>query len=212
MEQSRTPRRRRRAARSCLMCRQRKIKCDRNNPCAACTAGRHTCVFKVFNDPVPMGVKLRRSPTPESEDRSTPSPTPEHIHLPTPQTLEVSGVAGTFQPANNQEPTSADAPELNLQNIQNRVQRLEALSSTSWGACGRAENNGGSRPSDPEGTEIIMHKAQVMRFPMGIAPEVRLSVCSGITQSMPANHCIVSKYHCLLRSHYGNRGWLYGRQ
>ncbi|KAI0157936.1 hypothetical protein GGR52DRAFT_181509 [Hypoxylon sp. FL1284] len=48
-------RKRRRPALSCLECRRRKIKCDRNQPCAHCVSSRSQCTFKIFqNDPVPI--------------------------------------------------------------------------------------------------------------------------------------------------------------
>jgi hypothetical protein len=46
-------RRRKRPSRSCVECRRRKIKCDRNNPCAHCTSTKTRCVYKTFhNTPV----------------------------------------------------------------------------------------------------------------------------------------------------------------
>ena len=46
---------------SCLTCRQRKIKCDRNNPCSNCTRGGRPCSFVV-----PMrGKPSRRKPVRE---------------------------------------------------------------------------------------------------------------------------------------------------
>ncbi|KIX10698.1 uncharacterized protein Z518_01782 [Rhinocladiella mackenziei CBS 650.93] len=43
-------RRRRRPAFSCLECRRRKIKCDRNEPCAHCVAAKLQCAYKIYND------------------------------------------------------------------------------------------------------------------------------------------------------------------
>ncbi|KAI1772968.1 hypothetical protein F4818DRAFT_129603 [Hypoxylon cercidicola] len=44
------PRKRRRPALSCLECRRRKIKCDRNQPCAHCVSSRSQCSFKAYRD------------------------------------------------------------------------------------------------------------------------------------------------------------------
>ncbi|EXJ77022.1 hypothetical protein A1O3_10179 [Capronia epimyces CBS 606.96] len=44
------PRRRRRPALSCLECRRRKIKCDRQDPCSHCVSVAIPCVHKVFRD------------------------------------------------------------------------------------------------------------------------------------------------------------------
>ncbi|KAK0375939.1 hypothetical protein CLIM01_06677 [Colletotrichum limetticola] len=44
----RQTRRRRRPALSCLECRRRKIKCDRDEPCGHCTASKLRCTYRVF--------------------------------------------------------------------------------------------------------------------------------------------------------------------
>jgi hypothetical protein len=44
-----SPRRRRRPALSCLDCRRRKIKCDRNDPCMNCTSSGLQCKYKRFS-------------------------------------------------------------------------------------------------------------------------------------------------------------------
>ncbi|KAI1097360.1 hypothetical protein F4804DRAFT_347249 [Jackrogersella minutella] len=46
----RQTRRRRRPALSCLECRRRKIKCDRNEPCTHCVSSRLRCTYKVYSD------------------------------------------------------------------------------------------------------------------------------------------------------------------
>lgn len=46
----RQPRRRRRPALSCLECRRRKIKCDRNDPCAHCVSAKTQCTFTVYGN------------------------------------------------------------------------------------------------------------------------------------------------------------------
>ena len=68
----REPRRRRRPALSCLECRRRKIKCDRNDPCAHCVSAKTQCTYKVYsNEPA-----IRQQPQQGSsrgESTSTPS-------------------------------------------------------------------------------------------------------------------------------------------
>lgn len=44
----RQTRRRRRPALSCLECRRRKIKCDRDEPCGHCTTSKLRCTYRVF--------------------------------------------------------------------------------------------------------------------------------------------------------------------
>ncbi|KAI1142100.1 hypothetical protein F5Y05DRAFT_402099 [Hypoxylon sp. FL0543] len=46
----RQPRRRRRPALSCLECRRRKIKCNRNEPCAHCVSAKLRCTYKIYTD------------------------------------------------------------------------------------------------------------------------------------------------------------------
>ncbi|KAI0888700.1 uncharacterized protein GGS22DRAFT_184278 [Annulohypoxylon maeteangense] len=46
----RQPHRRRRPALSCLECRRRKIKCNRNEPCAHCISSKLQCTYKVYSD------------------------------------------------------------------------------------------------------------------------------------------------------------------
>ncbi|KAI1457528.1 hypothetical protein F4805DRAFT_172109 [Annulohypoxylon moriforme] len=46
----RQPRRRRRPALSCLECRRRKIKCNRDEPCAHCISSKLQCTYKVYSD------------------------------------------------------------------------------------------------------------------------------------------------------------------
>ncbi|KAF2490666.1 hypothetical protein BU16DRAFT_160062 [Lophium mytilinum] len=40
-----TPRYRRRSARSCQECRRRKVKCDRKEPCSHCVLSKNTCIY-----------------------------------------------------------------------------------------------------------------------------------------------------------------------
>lgn len=54
--QSHQQRRRRRPALSCYECRRRKIKCDRNEPCAHCVRQSTQCVYTLYgdsNEPIP---------------------------------------------------------------------------------------------------------------------------------------------------------------
>ncbi|KIW15897.1 hypothetical protein PV08_05947 [Exophiala spinifera] len=54
----RQQRRRRRPALSCLECRRRKIKCDRNEPCTHCVSAKIECTYKFYPDSV---VDVRQS-------------------------------------------------------------------------------------------------------------------------------------------------------
>ena len=45
---------------SCVLCQQRKVKCDRNNPCAGCVKASVECVASI---PAPPGRRKRRADT-----------------------------------------------------------------------------------------------------------------------------------------------------
>lgn len=67
-------RRRRRPAHSCVECRRRKIKCDRNAPCNHCVLTDTECVFKLFHDraEIPSEVSVAQG----TAARGTPAPSP----------------------------------------------------------------------------------------------------------------------------------------
>ena len=44
---------------ACVLCQQRKVKCDRSIPCSACTKSRVECVYR---DPAPPRRRKRRTP------------------------------------------------------------------------------------------------------------------------------------------------------
>jgi hypothetical protein len=169
------PRRRRRAAQSCLMCRQRKIKCDRNNPCAPCVAAKHRCLFKVYSDSLISDTVAHAPHPPEPGGRSLQaSPRSASNHLPTPQTtLETCTAAtDTFSSPGPGQAAIAKSTEPTLQDVLGRLQRLEALAPTPSTDSAQHELQSRPQPSDPKGTQMVMRKSRIMRFPMGISPEV----------------------------------------
>lgn len=74
----RQPRRRRRPALSCLECRRRKIKCDRNEPCTNCVTAKTQCIFEVLSNEAGPAIRLQTQPG-HSRD-SMPSPSPSSIN------------------------------------------------------------------------------------------------------------------------------------
>ncbi|KAI1412223.1 hypothetical protein F5Y13DRAFT_180292 [Hypoxylon sp. FL1857] len=85
----RQPRRRRRPALSCLECRRRKIKCNRNEPCAHCVSAKLQCTYKLYGDePV-----LRQQPRQDGLWSETLSPS---AHVPSP--LAQAQQLGTGRP------------------------------------------------------------------------------------------------------------------
>ena len=75
----RKSRRRRRPALSCLECRRRKIKCDRNDPCAHCIAAKTKCAFRIYRDEASAQTQAQQARN--SPRRSLPDPP---AHVPTP--------------------------------------------------------------------------------------------------------------------------------
>lgn len=66
-----TPQRRRRPALSCIECRRRKIKCDRNSPCSHCVTAKSDCTYKIYGT---RHVTQRQSqPHQVARSRSSPS-------------------------------------------------------------------------------------------------------------------------------------------
>ncbi|KIX06048.1 uncharacterized protein Z518_04022 [Rhinocladiella mackenziei CBS 650.93] len=86
------PRKRRRPARSCVECRRRKVKCDRNDPCNHCIAAKGKCVYIVYpgqtasaphGDAISTWVSAPPTGTPETgEDGSTRLPGDTNSYLP----------------------------------------------------------------------------------------------------------------------------------
>ncbi|KAI0900221.1 fungal-specific transcription factor domain-containing protein [Annulohypoxylon nitens] len=73
----RQPRRRRRPALSCLECRRRKIKCNRNEPCAHCVSSKLQCTYKVYSDDPATSPQSR-----QGYSRDTAPSKPAHAHSP----------------------------------------------------------------------------------------------------------------------------------
>lgn len=74
------PRRRNRPALSCIQCRTRKIRCDRNEPCASCTKSKIVnCTYEEARRPKPRLWKLSPAPT---ASRAEQSPTTSDERLP----------------------------------------------------------------------------------------------------------------------------------
>lgn len=153
-------RRRRRPALSCIECRRRKIKCDRNEPCAHCVAARTQCAFKIYRDePVVQPASQAGQPGQSgnvpvsalspSVYESSPSARPREVSRDRPATEShseprVSGVlraAAATPTGQNEAPGSSkgnDIPPSNppkdtepdLRQIFQRLQKLEASASS----------------------------------------------------------------------------------
>ncbi|KAI9934610.1 hypothetical protein AWENTII_005878 [Aspergillus wentii] len=119
------PRKRRRPAKSCEQCRQRKVRCDRNIPCAPCTRSRTgpRCSYR------------DASPSPQLEQPASGNHCPVQVvaqptlnHL-TPTSLGDTphpSVAGRHQSVYSfSQPTSPAHSEASLQDIKRRLQSLD---------------------------------------------------------------------------------------
>jgi hypothetical protein len=84
------PRRRNRPALSCIQCRTRKIRCDRNEPCASCMKSKIVnCTYEEARRPKPRLWRL--SPAPGGAHH------PEHSPTSTDERTAVGGSAFTFR-------------------------------------------------------------------------------------------------------------------
>ncbi|KAI1090189.1 fungal-specific transcription factor domain-containing protein [Rostrohypoxylon terebratum] len=81
----RQPRRRRRPALSCLECRRRKIKCNRNEPCAHCVSSKLQCTYKVYSDDPTTSPQSR-----QGYSRDTAPGKPAHAHSPVTQNQQLN--------------------------------------------------------------------------------------------------------------------------
>lgn len=74
--------RRRRPALSCISCRRRKIKCDRNSPCGQCVLINSHCTFQPFDKQPPeaeASPRPRSQALPDTPPSSVPHETTEQV-------------------------------------------------------------------------------------------------------------------------------------
>ncbi|KAL2262025.1 hypothetical protein VTK26DRAFT_2693 [Humicola hyalothermophila] len=105
------PRRRNRPALSCIQCRTRKIRCDRNEPCASCMKSKIVnCTYEEARRPKPRLWRL--SPAPAA-GHPEPSPTSTDERLAVGSTFSVREAPGPHQPPTSNAPgpgSAAPAP------------------------------------------------------------------------------------------------------
>jgi len=121
----RQARRRRRPALSCLECRRRKIKCDRNDPCTNCTLNRCQCSFEPYsNEPVPI---TRQQPYLGTQWPATSSPSSSVA----PATKQYSTSSAPVDSGTRLPNRSLDKASPDIRDLLNRVQKLEDASVSS---------------------------------------------------------------------------------
>jgi hypothetical protein len=180
-------RRRRRPALSCLQCRRRKIKCDRNDPCRHCVSAKTQCAYKVYsNEPVVQhqsqldsSENSRSNPlayVPPSlvQDQRTRANTPiiEHddslSELPPLAAASVAELTGLSIPIGRSsiQPThGARNTEPDLLNILQRVERLEAAS-LPYPIHGTSETGHDVlvRQCGLQDSQIFLNKTRILRW------------------------------------------------
>lgn len=190
---------RRRSARSCLECRRRKVKCDRNDPCAHCISAKIQCAYKFYrNESVvrqqPPQSSLGRSmsspsvyapsPTSQAHQISTNGAIKQHDSLlsgPQVDQAPVTAAAGQNDASNafgrkdHQPPIRAQDAEPDSRDLLQRVRKLEesAASSLIHGLSETGRDILARQFGLPK-SQIILNKTRILRWShwMGTAPEI----------------------------------------
>lgn len=189
----RQSRRRRRPARSCIECRRRKIKCDRNDPCAHCVSARSQCTYNVYRDAPTVRNQAQRgssrpsassprayphSPLAQAQRINTNRPSDEYENPSRPPT-EATGQPPDDLCNNGVRPLNAiQGAQPDIQNILQRVQKLKQ-SSTSSSTHGLSETGRDifarqSGLQDPQDSQIVVNKTRISGWSlqMGKSQEV----------------------------------------
>lgn len=205
------PRRRRRPARSCIECRRRKIRCDRNDPCTRCVSVHIRCTYKLYGDQTrspPQSLEGTSRYSTQCAPQSSPSSHLQPIRESIPsrdhgQPLEPRTTAtGTPTPAraphhgsvfpgqiHNEQPRRVQNSESAITDLLQRVQSLEQSSAqTPLHDLSETGREIFGRPSQPEDIQWIFTKTRVMRWSlwMATAKEVRYALTYALNH--PANY------------------------
>lgn len=150
--------RRRRPALSCVECRRRKIRCNRDNPCANCTTARTQCSYKIYSHEFSrQRQSLDHSPPGEELNLLTPVSTSFAASQPAPQVPE----------ENNTMSLSIQAPKVvpDLNDLLGRVRKLEqSLVSSLACDAGESARGGLALQSDVQDAQISQNKMRVLRW------------------------------------------------
>jgi hypothetical protein len=183
-----TPRKRRRPALSCIECRRRKIKCDRNDPCAHCVAVKTQCVHRAYHEPVaPQHPPQDNSLTVLSATSTLTSPSPAQDGIDLVVGTQQNRSSGLINPvATSTHQSFLDTSlqqnrprdtESDVQQLIHRVQRLEQASVTSpLGGLAETGRDILERQAGLQDSQIVLNKTRILRWShwMGTAQEVRL--------------------------------------
>lgn len=182
-------RRRRRPALSCLECRRRKIKCDRENPCGQCVSAGTGCTFRTYRDGPGIPPSMSTSPSRQARQSTDPA-------IGTNNGERVSITPAASWKAAEKDERSQAAPEHGnredlptLQDLLSRLKKLEHASAASPdGGLSETGRHILARQSGLEDSQITLNKTRLLRWSnwVGAAREVqcftytcRLVFCSG---------------------------------
>lgn len=175
-------RRRRRPALSCLECRRRKIKCDRNDPCRHCIAADTQYIFQTFQTRLVSGVSDAErtsaisTPTlpdaPASKDRGS-SPTATQARETTPHTTMLAQRTDNHKKHQNDNQNPIAASQGILAQSKRPEQGHRPTSHNSLLEDGRSIL---AAQFGLERSQMILNKTRTLRSShwMGTAPEVSL--------------------------------------
>ena len=155
----RQPRRRRRPALSCLECRRRKIKCDRNEPCNHCVSSQAQCNFDFSSsEPVPV----RQPP----QFGAIPSPSPSGA---TPAPPKQNNIPNAI--FHNEVRQSIRPQDTGLPDLQDLLRRVQVLEEASSGHVHTLSETG------LQDSQIILNKTRLLGWShrMGWGGEVRFT-------------------------------------
>lgn len=164
---------RRRPAWSCLECRRRKVKCDRNQPCRHCTAQSKECIFKTYRDgpseaprPAPtVLIPVQRAAAP------APSPAPRAATTyPVPAPRDPALVLPSISARGDFLSRPREAPAVRQQGNGEQLNPVTGLSETSRELI--------ARQMGLEGRQILLNKTRTLRWShfSGVAKEVRYTI------------------------------------
>ncbi|KAM4058866.1 fungal zn(2)-Cys(6) binuclear cluster domain-containing protein [Hirsutella rhossiliensis] len=164
MERQHERRRRRRPALSCLECRRRKIKCDRNDPCAHCVSAETPCTYNVHGSESILRPQHPRRDGSGVQTASTPSAAG---HSPFAYAAQQSRIGrGGLETRLRRGPSPSRAEAAAAQNDSpDRVQRLEKSSAShpvdALAEIGREVLAPWSRLQD---SQVILNKTRILRW------------------------------------------------
>ena len=186
------PRRRRRPALSCIGCRRRKIKCNRDDPCAHCVSAKIQCTYRIYSNDATVSVTSpsahAASPLAQAQQVSTDGPVRDLGSNPSGPRVAVPAVR-EGQNETSQNETSYTSGRNDIQ-PQNSVQEEEPTLTDLWQRVRKLEESSASNPirglfengrdilarqSGLQDSQIILNKTRILNWShwMGTAQEVQ---------------------------------------